>query len=71
MSKKDLLVLVLLVGGVAGCFVGFALISRGTTEGWLAVLAAVPLLVFARRHMRIVPASIDGESAKSPEPVGK
>jgi hypothetical protein len=52
--KKEALVFVLLALGVAAAFAGFALVSRGTTEGWIAIAIAAPMLFIAQRSMRVV-----------------
>ncbi len=53
MFKKEALVFIMLAVGVAAAFGGFALISRGTTEGWIAIAIAAPMLFIAQRSMRV------------------
>ena len=67
MFKKEALVFVLLAVGVALSFAGFALISRGSSQGWIAVAIAAPLLLVAQRSMRVVRAPIDTTTAAAPE----
>ena len=52
MKLKETFVFVLLVMGVVAGFGGFAFVSRGETNGWLAVALAVPMLFVAVRSMR-------------------
>ncbi|HSO40878.1 MAG TPA: hypothetical protein VLT33_50475 [Labilithrix sp.] len=59
MFKREALVFVLLAVGVALSFGGFALISRGSSQGWIAVAIAAPMLLIAQRSMRVVGAASD------------
>jgi FtsH-binding integral membrane protein len=52
MKLKEVLVFVLLVASIVAAFGGFALVSRGTSSGWIGVLAAVPMLFVVQRSMR-------------------
>jgi len=52
MKFKEMLVFVMLVLGVVGGFGGLAIVSRGESLGWLAVVLAVPMLFVAVRNMR-------------------
>jgi hypothetical protein len=54
MFKKEAFVFILLAVGVAAAFAGFALISRGVSEGWIAIAVAAPMLFIAQRSMRVV-----------------
>lgn len=49
----------LLAAGVAALMGGFALVSRGATQGWIGVAVAIPMLLVAARSMRAVKASVD------------
>lgn len=53
MFKKESFVFVSLALGVIAAFTGLALVSRGITEGWIAVAIAAPLLFLAQRSMRL------------------
>jgi hypothetical protein len=59
MSKKEAFVFLQLALGVAAAIAGFALVSRGAAEGWIAVAIAAPMLFIAQRSMRVVRAPID------------
>jgi FtsH-binding integral membrane protein len=54
MKIKEVLVFVLLVASVVAAFGGFALVSRGTSAGWIGVAAALPMLFVVQRAMRAV-----------------
>ena len=69
MIKKEAIVFVLLALGVALAFAGFAMVSRGMREGWIAVALAAPMLFVAQRSMRVAGAPADPtEAAAAPEP---
>ena len=65
MMKKEAFVLAvgallaLLAVGIALSFGGFALISRGRREGWIAVALAAPMLFIAQRSMRVARTTIE------------
>jgi hypothetical protein len=59
MFKKEAVVFILLAVGVALALTGVALVSRGTSEGWVAVLIAAPMLFVAQRSMRVAKTHID------------
>ncbi|MDB4935934.1 MAG: hypothetical protein JWP87_2906 [Labilithrix sp.] len=72
MKMKERFVFVLLVASVVSAFGGFALVSRGVSEGWAGVVIAIPMLVVVQRAMRVVssPTAVE-ETAKADVPSAK
>jgi hypothetical protein len=52
MKTKEMFVFALLALSIVAMFGGFALVSRGATEGWIGVVLAAPMMFVVQRAMR-------------------